>query len=481
MGDRVVHGRRASSSGEGHRRRVRGRRTGTVHPGREGRFGPDDHGTPSARQQPAPPAGGATHRSPQLPAVRLPHDPVRPQRLDPVPDRNPPLPGPARTERAGRERQRGPVLAPRPQHAGARRSPGRLRPHGRGPRPRLGGDGEAGGPALLRPQRALLARAQRALGVFPVDGRPRQRALRREPPLLRDDVRRDPPPGRRRQRTVRPPTRDLEIPPERALPLRPTREGPRHGHDRPNADPRLPRDPTAPGVTRGAGLRGGPRRERSMPSEMLSGPDLGAGFLHQLTTDRDGDRSTFTYHAQEGGQDANGPPKGPLGVFGFVHPESACQFGGPRCWHRRFLLPFAETPKVRQCYNRNRFVLQTMIDQAYDGVPAAVETALADVVDRLAKSDGMGDGDWYVGGSTAAWLLGAAVAPHDIDLGTTRAGADRLGSVLADYLIEPVSTTDWPRSGIVRGARAFVGTFAAGARVEWGVPLEPGGEPPLAE
>ncbi|MGA8303110.1 MAG: hypothetical protein WA691_02640 [Thermoplasmata archaeon] len=218
-----------------------------------------------------------------------------------------------------------------------------------------------------------------------------------------------------------------------------------------------------------------------MTSEMLSGPDLGAGFLHQLTTVRDGDRTTFTYHAQEGGQDANGPPKGPLDVLGFVHPESACQFGGPRCWHRRFLLPFAETPKVRQCYNRNRFVLQTMIDQAYSGTPPAIEAALVEVVERLSRADPPVDQEWYVGGSAAAWLLGAEIAPRDIDLGTTRPGVDRLGALLEEYLIEPVSTTDRPPQIIVRGARAFVGTFATGARVEWCVPLEQGREPPLAE
>ncbi len=214
---------------------------------------------------------------------------------------------------------------------------------------------------------------------------------------------------------------------------------------------------------------------------MLSGPDLGAGFLHQLTSDRDGDRTTFTYHMQEGGQDANGPPKGTPDVFGFVHPPSPCQFGGPKCWHRRFLLPFAETPRVRQCYNRNRFVLQTMVDQAYSAAPAAVETALGEVVDRLSKGGDLSGRDWYVGGSTAAWLLGAAVLPHDIDLGTSRTGVDHVGAALAEYLIEPVGTTDWPASGIVRGGRAFVGTFAAGARVEWAVPLEPGPELPLAE
>jgi len=210
-----------------------------------------------------------------------------------------------------------------------------------------------------------------------------------------------------------------------------------------------------------------------MTSDLLSGPDLGAGYLHQLSIDRDDGRTTFTYHAQEGGADANGPPKGPLDVFGFVHPPSPCMFGGPRCWHRRFLLPFSETSRVRQAYNRNRFVLQTMIDQAYDHVPAAVAPALEEVVGRLAAPLARERVDWHVGGSTAAWLLGAAITPGDIDLATTREGVDRVAALLGEYLVEPLAPTDWTGGGIARGARAFVGTFQAGARVEWAVPLEP--------
>ncbi len=209
-----------------------------------------------------------------------------------------------------------------------------------------------------------------------------------------------------------------------------------------------------------------------MASQMLSGPDLGAGYLHQLTTDRDGDRTTFTYHAQDGGQDANGPPKGPLDAFGFVHPPSPCQFGGPRCWHRRFLLPVAETGRVRQCYNRNRFVLQTMLDQEYAGAAVSIEPTVAELIERLTGPSGPRADDWFFSGSTATWLLGAPVAPGDVDLFVTRAGVDAVGSALAEYLIEPTATTDWPGLGIVRGARAFVGTFAAGARVEWATPLE---------
>jgi hypothetical protein len=210
-----------------------------------------------------------------------------------------------------------------------------------------------------------------------------------------------------------------------------------------------------------------------MTSELLSGPDLGAGFLHQLSLDRDGEHNSVTFHAQDGGADANGPPKGPLDAFGFVHPPSSCMFGGPRCWHRRFLMGFSDISRARQAYNRNRFVLQTMIDQAYDQVPAQVEAAVGEVVRRISGPLAQDRLEWYIGGSTAAWLLGARLQPRDIDLGTTRPGVDRIASLLAEYLIEPIAPTDWPGVGIVRGARAFVGTFQAGARVEWAVPIEP--------
>ncbi len=218
-----------------------------------------------------------------------------------------------------------------------------------------------------------------------------------------------------------------------------------------------------------------------MTSEMLSGPDLGAGFLHQLSVDRDGERTTFTFHAQDGGADANGPPLGPLDRFGSVHPPSPCMFGGPRCWHRRFLLPFTEAPAVRQAYNRYRFVLATVMEQEYRGRPAAFDAGVKEVVARLAGPLAAEGVEWYIGGSDAARLLGARVAPHDLDLGTTRAGVDRIAALLREYLTEPLAPTDWPVSGIVRGARAFVGTFQDGIRVEWSVPLEPSEPRPLEE
>lgn len=205
----------------------------------------------------------------------------------------------------------------------------------------------------------------------------------------------------------------------------------------------------------------------------MSGPDLGAGYLHQLSRDEDGATTTFTYHAQSGGQDANGPPRGPLDVFGFVHPGIPCMFGGPRCWHRRFLLPADAAPRVRAAYNRHRFVLETMVRQAFDGAPADVEAGVAETVERVGAPLAREGIEWYVGGSAAPWLLGSGVRPGEIVLGTTREGVDRIAELLREYLIEPAAPTDWPDRGLVRGARAFLGTFQEGVRVEWSVPLEP--------
>jgi hypothetical protein len=145
------------------------------------------------------------------------------------------------------------------------------------------------------------------------------------------------------------------------------------------------------------------------------------------------------------------------------------------------LLPFSAIPRARQAYNRNRFVLPAMLDQVYDNAAVPVDAALAEVVSRIADLLARDRIEWYVGGSMAARLLGARVAPHDIDLGTTRAGVDRIGTLLGPFLIEPVAPTDWPAAGIVHGARAFVGTLQEGVRVEWAIPIEPRAPTPFDE
>ena len=210
-----------------------------------------------------------------------------------------------------------------------------------------------------------------------------------------------------------------------------------------------------------------------VPSELLSGPDLGGGYLHQLSIDRREGTTTFTHHAQEGGQDAGGPPVGDLAGLGFVHPPTPCMFGGPRCWHRRYLLPFAATPRVRFAYQRCRFVLETMLKQDHALAPVPFDDGLAEVVGRLSgplASEGL---PWYVAGSGSVRLLGGGGDPRDLDVGTVRAGVERLGELLAEYLIEPVAPTDRPSGELVLGGRAYVGTPRSGLRVEWAVPLEP--------
>lgn len=206
-------------------------------------------------------------------------------------------------------------------------------------------------------------------------------------------------------------------------------------------------------------------------SEMVSGPDVGGGYLHQLSREA-GPPASFTHHAQEGGTDAGGPPVASLDRLGFVHPASPCMFGGPRCWHRRYLLPFEAGSRVRFAYQRHRLVLDTMLRQAADLLPVALPEAIEELVRRIAgplRVEGIG---WYVGGSTAVWLAGGGGTPHDIDLGVAPAGVERLSVLLAEYLVEPVGPTDWGPGRPVLGGRAFVGHPRAGARVEWSVPRE---------
>lgn len=211
-------------------------------------------------------------------------------------------------------------------------------------------------------------------------------------------------------------------------------------------------------------------------SEMLSGPDLGGGYLHQLSLERIEGATTFTHHAQEGGQDAAGPPVGGLDVLGFVQTPSPCMFGGPRCWHRRYLLPPSSAAKVRFAYQRHRFLLETMLRQAHGLAPVPFEEALGELLQKVAVPLAAEGIEWYIGGSASVRLAGGSVTPQGITLGTTRPGVDRLGALLADYLVEPVAPTDWPGGRLVVGARAFVGTPRKGARVGWSVPLE-GREP----
>ena len=208
--------------------------------------------------------------------------------------------------------------------------------------------------------------------------------------------------------------------------------------------------------------------------ELLSGPDLGAGFLFQLTVDRSPPDAELTYHAQEGGIDASGPPKGSPTPFGFRLSTAACPIGGRECYHRRFEIREEDAASARLVYNRFRFVMAARLEQQYRGAPIPFDAGLTEVAGRLRAAGAR----WFVGGSAAARLQGVAVEPHDLDLGTDARGVGLIAEALRDYLIEPVGRSIDDRGKGRRGARAYVGTLLSGVAVEWAEVGPPDGPTP---
>jgi hypothetical protein len=206
---------------------------------------------------------------------------------------------------------------------------------------------------------------------------------------------------------------------------------------------------------------------------LISGPDLGGGYLHQLSRDLDHGRETFTHHAQDGGADAGGPPKGPLDPLGFVHPPEPCMFGGPRCYHRVYELPESEAARVRAAYQRYRFVLSTLLDQMVAGVAPAADTGVRELLRAVGEPMERERLEWYLAGPSSAWIQGAAAAPTVLRIGGPPASGARLAELLREYLIEPWAPTEWAGRRIPAGARAFLGTPREGIRAEWWAPPEP--------
>ncbi len=203
-----------------------------------------------------------------------------------------------------------------------------------------------------------------------------------------------------------------------------------------------------------------------MTSEMLSGPDLGGGFLFQLSLDREKSIEAFTYHAQDGGMDAGGPPKGSPEPLEYSHPDVACQFGGPRCWHRTFRLPSSQQGSVRVAYNRTRFVMATLIDQLYDGAEVPLLLAIEEVGKRLTSVYQSAGIRWRIVGEAAAWLRKVDLHPNRIPIVTTQEGVRRFASEFGEYLTEPAAPTVHPPWGTVFAATAFVVTLRSGVRVQ---------------
>jgi hypothetical protein len=106
--------------------------------------------------------------------------------------------------------------------------------------------------------------------------------------------------------------------------------------------------------------------------------------------------------------------------------------------------------------NLSQFMLP-LLRQAAGLEPVPWQDALDEVCRRFAAAGGVG---WFLGGSAALAVRGARVMPHDLDLITAEADAVLVGDLLADVIIEPVATAEWPLS--IWWGRAFLH-----ARVEW--------------
>jgi hypothetical protein len=201
---------------------------------------------------------------------------------------------------------------------------------------------------------------------------------------------------------------------------------------------------------------------------MISGPDLGGGFLHQLSVEGStAPDSQFVFHAQVGAEDAGGPPKGSPEPLGYRHPTSACQFGGPRCWHRTFLLPRIEALRVRTAYNRMRFVMAALVDQLYAGTEIPIEDALRELGRAVLPALDSKGIPYRIVGEGAVWLRSAGPRPKGLEIHTLEEGVRRASEILSEYVVEPAARTDHATEEWAFASTAFLGTLKAGTRIQF--------------
>lgn len=212
-----------------------------------------------------------------------------------------------------------------------------------------------------------------------------------------------------------------------------------------------------------------------LPSRLLSGPDVAAGFLLQLSETASPDGLVHTYHLQDAGTDAAAEAVASPSELGFAHPGAACMYGGPRCWERSFAGGDADSSAVRFAYNRFRFVLGALLAQRARKAVVPVAEALRELLGRTAAELESRHAAWSIEGSTGAWILGANIAPRAIRIRTEREGGRILEAALSEFRIEPRSRKPPSEPGAGFETSCFVGTFAQGALVSWQEVAPPSG------
>ena len=115
-----------------------------------------------------------------------------------------------------------------------------------------------------------------------------------------------------------------------------------------------------------------------------------------------------------------------------------------------------DSPHLDHIYHNFARCAEELILQLASVHPAPWEQALLALLEKIKDQDI----DWWLVGSAALAVRGIDVSPHDIDLSVDDAGANKLGEVLLDYLVQPVEAAqDWICNWF---GRAFLH-----ARIEW--------------
>lgn len=123
-------------------------------------------------------------------------------------------------------------------------------------------------------------------------------------------------------------------------------------------------------------------------------------------------------------------------------------------WVKSFPRPVPE--QAASAFTNLQRLLEPLLHQCAGMTVVPWQAALGEVCHRL----GDGGVDWWLCGSAALAVRGAAVIPRDLDLVVADGDAVAVGDLLADGLIEPVCPAGWEISNW--WGRAFLH-----ARVEW--------------
>lgn len=122
-----------------------------------------------------------------------------------------------------------------------------------------------------------------------------------------------------------------------------------------------------------------------------------------------------------------------------------------------FAKAFPASPQLERIFENFARDVDTLVLQTACVLPVHWEQALLTFLEAVEPYQ---DIDWWLVGSAALAVRGIDVRPRDIDLSVDDVGAQKLGEVLLDYLVQPVEyTPGWFCNWF---GRAFIG-----ARLEW--------------